>query len=194
MRIWKDYNQARENQGILCITLKQTLLYSCFQQVFLYMHITEGASKSNLGSACRSLLGSTNVKCFVKVSRGLLATRAHTAFSCQVSYILLQPSAFTLPLPGTLPHRAAFHSSNTAAQHSNQATSPHFCPNLFIMELGFFQKVYHVEKALQCKNNAIYQPRQGDCQKMINFPYMAVVYHQFILTSPCTCGMHLYDR
>lgn len=31
----------------------------------------------------------------------------------------------------------------------------------FIMELGSFQKVYHVEKGLQCKNNAIYQLRQG---------------------------------
>lgn len=61
MRIWRDYDHARENQGILVrLILKQTLLYSCLQQVFLCMHITEGVSKSNFESACRRLLGSTN--------------------------------------------------------------------------------------------------------------------------------------
>lgn len=43
-----------------------------------------------------------------------------------------------------------------------------------------FKKFIMLKRACNAKNNAIYQRRQGDCQKMMNFPYVAVVYHQFI--------------
>lgn len=99
----------------------------------------------------------------------------------------LLPSATDAPAPTSWRPATAglHHSSNPAARSltgqrllisAQISSSWNWVP---------FRKVHHVEKGLRCKNNAIYQWRQGDAWKMIDFPDVAGVYHRLIFTAPC---------